>query len=275
MGISQRLIFWACLGHALGLQPLKRVELSAVSAEAGPFLNAANYPSFKDVSCNSNGTYICDPSDVLLSEDKQGIAVELKRLQDLYPVTCGQLQNDPVDTLHVQPFYLGVIIAQDWPQSMQDSVTMQSFGKVVGSSWNMGQLYVGQPVPFLKCPNTAMLILLPDSNQAYLSSESCEFLCQATGSGSVAEKALEGLKVSPAAAVLAGIQQAYALLPQASAAAVAAAAATPAQDSSGEANVLFLQRAIFVFSVVALACSAVIGLIVLMLAPGLIENLKK
>lgn len=265
--------FWvliSLLWTASGLQPRRREVL-------GPLLNAANYPSFQDPACNSNGTYLCDPAGILSEPDRLAIAQELTRLRELNLVTCGRLQQDPVDPTHLQPFYLGIVVGQGWPESMQNTDTMQSFGQVVASIWNMNLLYVGEPKPFLECPTTAMLILLPDSQKAFLSSESCEFTCDATGS--VSKQALEGLRTSPAAAVLAAIRETYSQIATTQVAAGAAAAGATAKDAqnrqNGASNVLFFQRVIFFFSVIALGCSAIIGLVVLVLAPGLFARTKK
>eukprot|EP00413_Alexandrium_margalefii_P000806 CAMPEP_0204511020 /NCGR_PEP_ID=MMETSP0661-20131031/203_1 /ASSEMBLY_ACC=CAM_ASM_000606 /TAXON_ID=109239 /ORGANISM="Alexandrium margalefi, Strain AMGDE01CS-322" /LENGTH=210 /DNA_ID=CAMNT_0051516077 /DNA_START=79 /DNA_END=708 /DNA_ORIENTATION=- len=125
-------------------------------------LNAGNYPNYKEPVCNSNGEFFCDPSSIFSMEERKNLTAELKQLRYNNPVTCGYRLNDPVDPRHYQPFYLGVALATKWPSGESDPDSLQQLGQIIDADWNMDRLFVGSPLPYLRCPNTAVIIFLPE-----------------------------------------------------------------------------------------------------------------
>lgn len=173
-------------------------------------LNAGNYPNYQDPVCNSDGEYFCDPSSILNMEERKGLVRELTKLRYNNPVTCGYRLNDPVDPRHYQPFYLGVAMATKWPAGESDPDSLQQLGQVIDADWNMGNKFVGPHIPYLRCPNTAILIFMPEIRRAFVSSASCEFICQDRGGPEVATAALLAMdKGGPVAAVRAAMLEAY------------------------------------------------------------------
>lgn len=215
-------------------------------------------------------------------EERKSLTDELARLREEHLVTCGRLLNDPVDPRHLQPFYLGVAMATKWPTGESDPDSLQQFGQVVAAEWNMDRLFVGSPQPYARCPNTAMLVFLPDIRRAFLSSSSCEFLCQARGGPEVVTATLVTYdKEGPVAAVRAGMREVYRVVSRGKTQAATgssnqqAAAGAGADEGASGAMALWLQRILFGVAVAALVVSLVFGLIVLLLAPGWIPKRRK
>jgi hypothetical protein len=248
-------------------------------------LNAGSFPRYNDSICNSGGAFFCDPQGTLSSEEQAQVAGNLTRLRESVGVTCGRLQNDPVDRRHLQPFYLGVVILPStWLSSESGPEALQTFGQIVAADWNMDSMWVGTPQPYLRCPTSAVLLVLPSARQAYLSSASCEFICSSRGGPEVVTATLVGLDHGGAArGVLAGIQAAYhalsirpsaydapeALLP------AGTPAATATRSRLSESNVSnALQRVLFVLAVLVFIASLSLGLVVMLLAPGLLPRRK-
>lgn len=242
----------------------------------GP-LSAGNYPRWDDPHCHMETPgYLCDPTRVLTPQERQDLQQELQTLRYDVPVQCGSLQSQAEDQRHLQPFYLGVALAEGWPRNQQDPASLQWLGESLVAKWNMDHLYTGSYRPYAMCPNSAMLIILPDSRQAYLASESCEFVCADRGGPEVVSSILAALDgQSVADAVRIGIREVYRVLQHTD-----PASATPYQAPNGQHQGpsglwIFLQRMVFLFAVVALIGSFVVGFIVLLLAPGLIGRLGK
>lgn len=240
-------------------------------------LGAGNFPNYKDTICNSGGEYLCDVDSVLTAADRDNINAEMKSLREHSTVTCGRLGTDPIDKLHRQPFYLGVAILQAWPMSSSDTESLQQFGRSVAARWNMDEPFVGSTIPFLRCPTTGMLLILPDRNEAYLSTESCEFICQAHGGPEVETAASTMMRLNgTAAGVLAGLREAYAVLKSLDAQGHKKNSTTP-ETMSSQADTrlspdlfVFAQRAVFVFSVCLCLGSLAVAVLVCYLAPGLL-----
>lgn len=243
-------------------------------------LSAGNYPSYKDVACGSGGEFFCDPSRVLSNQERLEIAAELTRLRRANPVSCPSLQRDPIDPGHLQPFYLGVMVAKDWPSSQTDPESLHQLGQIIESQWNMNELYNGQPVPTLKqCANTGMLIVMADKRVAYLSTGSCQFICQGEGSSQVVSRTLSSLDTKgTAAGVLAGIDEVYRRVSVAEAS-PKVDAAPPATGADAERRTdPWLNPLLQVFFAVAIVfiIVAVLGAaMVMLLAPGLVIARKK
>lgn len=259
-------------------------------------LNAGNYPTWKDPRCNSGGEYFCDPDSLLSAEQRLQLVATMKKLRTTQKITCGpQLQHDPVDKWHYEPFYLGVAIAKDFPLHESDSQSLQSFGRILAGRWNMTFPWDGNPGFYARCPNEAMLIILPDKRQAHLSSPSCMFLCEDKGGPEVATATMLGLDSHGLmAGVSAGMNEVYAALAKTSP--MHEPGWQPIEKTAGtwdfnEANATkssvggdiswdesfwqWAQRILFGFSVLMLAGSIVVALLVCYLAPGLAKDLNK
>lgn len=262
-------------------------------------LNAGNYPTWKDPRCYSNGEYFCDPDRLLSPAQRIQLAAQMKKLREGQKITCGpQLQHDPVDKWHYEPFYLGVAIAKDWPQHESDAQSLQSFGRMLAGRWNMTYAWDGNPAFYARCPNEAMLIILPEKRQAVLSSPSCMFLCQSKGGPEVATATILGLDSDGGleAGVSAGMSEVYKAIAQSSpmhksgwepvektagtyeawnnkapAAPVAIAPQVTLEDSFWN----WSQRILFGVAIVMLGASIVVALLVCYLAPGAIKELNK
>ncbi|CAJ1411484.1 unnamed protein product [Effrenium voratum] len=210
-----------------------------------------NYPSFKEPVCNSNGEFFCDPYGYLSLPERQNLTTELARLRSRHLVLCEDLVLEPINQQHLTPFYVGVAIAQ-----AEEPVTaVKQYGHLIMSEWNTEEMARGQNT---HCPNRALLLVLPKSSQAVLVTESCRYLCEDTTSvGQKVENALSTKSVS--AAVLQGVQSAYAALPQS----VVQGEAMPTSTEP---------QAVVAFAVVALAFSLLVGVMVLCFAPGLAKG---
>lgn len=273
----------------------------------GP-ISPVNYPHYTDPLCHSEGGFLCDPStdarsvgpsvaravevveDLLLGasgatamtgEQHQSLSQRLVALrnQDENLVVCGRLQHDPVDSWHYQPFYLGIAVLPAWPAQSSHVDTLQRMGEMIMADWNMGELYVGEPQPYLRCPTTALLLLSPSSGEAFLSSPSCEFICDSNGGGEVAARARAALRgegpedqrVYSAAA--AGAEEVYRQLAARHFNSSAPSAPPVAHEELNISNLL--QRVIFGLVVVALVAAGLLGVLVLLLGPGIIARRGK
>lgn len=245
-----------------------------VSAFGGE-ITAANYPRYTNAMCNSQGEFICDPvSSATHREDgREKLAKEMKRLRERTGVVCGRLLDDPVDKRHVQPFYLGVAFVPSWPVSDVHPESLQDIGQLIASDWNMDEAFVGSPQPYLRCPNTAVLLVIPGANQVFLSSSSCEFICATRGGPEVVAKAIAAMRDGgDLEGALVGVQEVYKFL----------ASARQGHDEPAKAPKAMnfevtnlLQRLAFVVAVLALAAAFILGFVVLLIGPGLIAARKK
>jgi len=291
----------ACL-EALQLDPTvncSNVKNPPKGPPAAENLNAGNYPSWKDAACNSNGEYFCDPDRLLRPEDRANVTALLKKLRTEGPhITCGpQLQHDPIDKWHYEPFYLGVAIApKNWPQHESDAQSLQSFGQLLAGRWNMTFMWDGNPTFYARCPNQAMLIILPDVRQVQLSSPSCMFLCQDKGGPEVGMATKLGLDSNGVfGGVTAGINEVYKAIAKSSP--EHATGWEPVEETAGTWGTWnkapqsadaqkpaanwdqtlwdWAQRFLFGIAVLMLAGSLIVALLVCYLAPGLAKELNK
>uniref|UniRef100_A0A7S1PZK1 Uncharacterized protein n=1 Tax=Alexandrium catenella TaxID=2925 RepID=A0A7S1PZK1_ALECA len=243
-------------------------------------LNAGNYPNFREPVCNSGNEFFCDPSSIFSMEERKNLTAELKRLRRDNLVTCGHLLDDPVDPRHYQPFYLGVALAARWPSGESDPDSLQQLGRIIDADWNMDRLFVGQPIPYLKCPNTAILIFMPEIRRAFVSASSCEFICQDKGGPEVATAALVALdREGPAAAVRAAIREAYRIVSRGSANAWTPPSVSIAKHKDGydtqarsapqeRAAPVVIQRVLYGFALAALVLSLAVAAVFLLVSPG-------
>lgn len=190
-------------------------KTGSLVVHAGEFqyLSMGSYPHYEESICNSHGDFFCDPTAALTAAEGKDVVKELAFLRKTNLVTCGHLQNDTVDPRHLQPFYLGVALATGFPMESSDQDSLEQFGRFVEAHWNMDKKFVGSPIPYLHCPNTAMLIILPDRNQAFLSTSSCEFICRTRGGPEVITATRLALSNEGTyAAVMSGIREVYHIL---------------------------------------------------------------
>jgi hypothetical protein len=254
-------------------------------------ISAGNFPDYQDVVCKSvNDEFFCDFDGLLSEKEREALAWELKKLRNENLVPCGRLLHDKVDPWHLQPFYLGVVLLSDWPLKQADPESLQQFGQVVASQWNMDRTYAGTPPGRLTCPNTGVLLVLPGLRQAYLSTSSCEFICQAHGGPEVVTATLSSWSWnSRLDGVLAGVRTTYQVLGSLTptghdattasemAAQVRAASAAVESKSSESDGVVTnaLQQAVFGVVVVILVVALAIGLLLLLLGPGFLSSRRK
>jgi len=208
------------------LEPEKPCDPNRRTME-GPF-NIGHYPNWKSAACRSNFEFFCDP-DELLPDHSKDLTYVQNRLQDFREtnmVDCNQFQavmdpdierrwyqkksavyQDRMGMQGYRNFNLAIVLADEWPSSEMDPRSMQYFGRIVMSEWGMTPIYNGVDAEnsanqnemyseddYRKnCPNAAMLIILPRYHEAFLSSPSCEFICQSRGGPEVIAETLAGL----------------------------------------------------------------------------------
>lgn len=182
-------------------------------------LSIANYPSWNEAQCLSAGEYFCDPEQLLEANVRKNLTDELRSLREQSEVKCGQLDSKLAaeDKTHYERFNLGVAIVGKWPSGDIDPVTLQKFGLVLMARWGLMPSYNGVDSSDGEsnsqqysdnCPNAAVLILLPEHGEVFLSSPSCEFICSERGGPEVMNAAIGALhREGLAAAAQEGMQQ--------------------------------------------------------------------
>lgn len=258
-------------------------DFSPGSQVFGGSLSAGNYPAWDDRECNSNAAgYLCDPTQAVTAEERAGLIAELQDLRYDTPVTCGrlgvdqQLASNGYDQ-RLQPFYLGVALATGWPRNQMDPASLQWLGMSLIARWNMDQLFTGTFRPYALCPNSAMLIVLPDSHQAYLASESSEFISAERGGPEVVTAVLAAMGRSGTAnGIRTGIREVYRILQTTVPISETPFHAPPDRSQRDSFGLWTLaQRLVFAGSILALAVSFVVAFLVLLLAPGMVGRLGK
>jgi len=233
-----------------------------------------NFPNYQEPVCRNKDAPVCDPYGFLSTSEGQTLSSELEKLRSQYLVVCEDLIQEPIDQRHLQPFYVGVAIAQANGAEMSLS-TLRQYGHLILSEWNMGNSAANGQI--MRCPNQALLLIVPDRSQAVLVTESCRYVCEEQGAKAplVVTKSLHTSNVADA--VLAGVRSVYTSLPNTVAQGEAMplpaveAQAIPS-ESNAETSILFVQRAIFAFAVMALGFSLLVGLLVMCFAPGLAKG---
>lgn len=208
-------------------------------------LGIGHYPHYKNRICHSNQEFFCDPTKLLTIGAQEKSTEELRLFRERTLVNCGQLESilDPdaerrpyekrnpvfqgrLGLEDYREFNLAVVLADEWPKSIRDTASMQTFGWRVMSDWGLQPIYNGvdngNPVNEYRntwngyranCPTTAVLIILPRYHQAFLTSPSCEFICQTRGGPEVVAATLAALESGGLeSAIHAGIQQAHKVL---------------------------------------------------------------
>uniref|UniRef100_A0A7S1EV14 Uncharacterized protein n=1 Tax=Noctiluca scintillans TaxID=2966 RepID=A0A7S1EV14_NOCSC len=256
-------------------------------------ITPGNYPNFKDRACYSHGSEYCDTGALLSTEEHQELGEYLKTLREQNLVTCGYLQNNPLQPSHLEYFYLGVAILDDWPVSATTPESLQAFGLNVASQWQMAWKWVGNFRNKASCPNEAMLIIEPKSRQAVIASASCTFFCQEKSGAQVSVAFTAGLDTQNLLnATKDAIKTSYEQVARGSKGNPAVrksdgAALTTTQisdidrqqvvatSSSYNWFINTLQRVLFGGTLGLLIMSLGVALLVFLLAPGLIKHLGK
>jgi len=211
--------------HRQRQERLARGRAAGHIVPEGEPLGIAVYPSWRKTRCWSGGELLCDPEGILgMGKDKQDILLALHEFHEQVYVQCrkkGAMYDEryPGKVLtEEQRFSFGVAIASHFPD-MTDPQTLQTFGLVVMSRWGMLPTYNGAsssstvsvknaPLHDEGCPNSALLILLPDTGEVFLSSPSCELLCSDRGGPEITAAAEAALQAQgPVAAIKAGLEQ--------------------------------------------------------------------
>lgn len=245
----------------------------------GSGFNIGSYPHWKDSKCHSHDDYFCDPDNLLDDKDRAALVDELRSLRNTTQVTCGQLQNDTVDNRHFETFFLGVAIAGSSWQGGLDSDSLETFGRVLASQWQLNKIQTGPEMLYTTCPNVAMLLLFPGSRRAFVSSPSCEFICQDRGGPEVTSVTLTAFDAGGiVAGIRAGMKEAHRVVtktPEMSKAydPIAKSEKTTAADKEQISDLLNLgQRLIFFAIVCALILSVVVAGLVVISSPKLVSS---
>eukprot|EP00913_Durusdinium_trenchii_P029073 g27260.t1 len=142
--------------------------------------------------------------------------------------------------------------------------SLKQYGHLIMSEWTLDSFFASPPTSVTHCPNKALLLVLPKNGQAALVTDSCHYLCEdRSKSGQTIETQMKSHTV--AGAVLAGLRDAYTSLPVSVVQGEDMPPVKPLQEStetsttSAETWVLFIQRAIFAFAVMALGLSFAVG----------------
>lgn len=240
-----------------------------------------NYPNYQDPSCHSAGEFMCDPYGYLNAAERQNISQEMAKLRSQHLVVCEDLVVEPINQRHLAPFYVGVAIAEAEKTEEMPSSSVKQYGHLIMSEWNLNSFFGNNPSSVTRCPNKALLLVLPKNGQAVLVTDGCRYLCEDTArTGYLVETQLRGKSV--AQAVLLGLRDAYSTLPLSVVQGEdMPSSGAPAQDQAQdqtvqplqpESWVLFVQRAVFAFAVMALGLSLAVGFLVMCFAPGLAKG---
>lgn len=249
-----------------------------------------NYPHYKSPECKGNGEPFCDPFNTLTPLQRANLTTALGQLRSRVNVLCGRTLNDAVDRRHYQPFYLGIAIVMNFPLLETDPESLQQFGRIVAAQWNMDRDYVGESTPYHHCPNTGILVIIPDKEQAFLSTSSCEFICKDRGGPEVAIATIRALVKEDGGiypAVWAGMREVYRVLDvgphqELSAGGDVVKGGVRGAQTLGEMRVQhqvavsnLMMRGIFVVALIFMIASLVIAALVFLLAPGVISAGKR
>lgn len=256
-------------------------------------ITPGNYPNFKDRACYSGGAEYCDTGALLSTEEHEELGKYLKTLREQNLVTCGYLQKNPLQPSHLEYFYLGVAILDNWPVSATTPESLQAFGLNVAAQWQMAWKWVGNFRNKASCPNEAMLIIEPKSRQAVIASVSCTFFCQEKSGAQVSVAFTAGLDTQNLLnATKNAIKTAYNHIAMGSKAnsavrttddgavtttVVGAADRQQVVATSASYNWIIntLQRVLFGGTLGLLIISLGVAVLVFLLAPGLIKHLGK
>jgi len=253
-------------------------DSSEKSESAAPVVSLYNYPNYREPACRSDGMIFCDPMFKLTHKERENISKELVFQAKEHLVVCNDLIREPIDQRHLAPFYLGVALGGMNGHDVEEA-TLRQYAQLILTEWNMGVA----KTQVTRCPNEAMLLVLPEEKRAVLVSNGCDYLCAEQGGRAVPEEVEKALRrgESVAAAVLAGVRKAYSSIensvPEGSPMPSPRSSSGSSTDSKNADNwdntsSVFLQRVLFAFALGALALSLLVGCAVMTMAPGLAKR---
>merc|ERR1719420_840791 len=157
-----------------------------------------SYPHFKSEQCHGHGEHFCDPDDLLNETERCKVAEELNRFARNHDVLC---DVPGTGNQEKYPFFLGVALVRKLPDLLLDQNSMNHFGEGVLARWGL--------LEDRTCPNSAVIVISVETNQATLASSSCEFICEERGGEGIDIRVRETLTLtgSPLKAILGGIQE--------------------------------------------------------------------
>jgi len=256
---------------------------SGKSESEAPVVSLYNYPNYREPACRSDGMIFCDPMFKLTSKERENISKELVFQAKEHLVVCNDLIREPIDQRHLAPFYLGVALGGLNGHDAEEA-TLKQYAQLIMTEWNMG---VAQ-TQVTRCPNEALLLVLPKENRAVLVGNGCDYLCAENGGHAVAEAVEKSLRhgESVADAVLVGVRKAYTSItnsvpegspmPTPRGQASSSGSSTDGSSKNGDNwdnnSSVFLQRVLFAFALGALALSLLVGFAVMTMAPGLAKR---
>lgn len=162
------------------------------------------YPDYTDKeTCHSGGERFCDPDDVLNATERCQIERALNHFSNNHNVACA---IPGTGNREQYPFFLGVAVVRRLPDQLLDENSMKRFGDGVMARWHL--------LDDRGCPNSAVLVISSETEEAVVASSSCEFICESRGGNAVALRMKEELVMaetsqggSPVSAILGGIHE--------------------------------------------------------------------
>jgi len=190
-----------CAGHP---KPEKKednktqVPVPEVYAEPRHSWWVNHYPHFKSEQCHGHGEHFCDPDDLLNEKERCKVAEELNRFARNHDVLC---DVPGTGNQEKYPFFLGVALVRRMPDLLLDQNSMNHFGEGVLAEWGL--------LEDRTCPNSAVIVISVETNQATLASSSCEFICEERGGEGIDIRVRETLTLtgSPLKAIMGGIKE--------------------------------------------------------------------
>jgi len=157
-----------------------------------------HYPHYHSEQCHGHGEHFCDPDDLLNETERCKVAQELNRFARNHDVLC---DVPGTGNQEKYPFFLGVALVKKLPDLLLDQSSMNHFGEGVLARWGL--------LEDRTCPNSAIIVISKETNQATLASSSCEFICEERGGRGIEIRVRETLTLtgSPFQAVLGGIAE--------------------------------------------------------------------
>jgi hypothetical protein len=169
------------------IAPTIRNEQWSVATDGFPRPDAVPGVKNGDHDCASGGTYFCDPDRVIPADLRVRVQEDLRAVRDFTLVEC------PISGLRARAhtpnvarpdeelsFTLGVAVAKGLPDTSDEY--LQEFGRSVLESWKLLNS---------DCDRAALIIIAPDVEKVWLTTQTCRFVCSQDTSG---ERVLAALR---------------------------------------------------------------------------------
>jgi hypothetical protein len=231
-----------------------------------------NFPSYQAPLCNSGGEYFCDPYNMLNFTEQGNVASVLQSQRQQHLVICPMLDKEPINQQHLEPFFLGVVITKDAPDT--DTSTLMDYASIIMNDWNMNAAEAA-PQQTLRCHNAGLLLIFPKLDKAVLATDTCQYMCgeRSTAPAVILNSLSNG--DSLADAVTAGIEAAYKELKDSTIQGEAMPTLSSNQTTSQGDYITAAQQAATAFTVAALLMGLIVSSLVLVFAPGAVINRKR